>query len=84
MYELENNRDIHARSSSSDARVAAPRVAGMSRAELNFCHARLVFKSPLGEAECFASAVSLLSVRFISRRSLRLPSLVSRLLLLRL
>ena len=87
MYEHENKRDIHARSSS-----AARRAAGCGNETsrcLNFCHALRVYERSLGSWKVFAvvdieyerCTLRLLSVRFISRvpfssrRSLSPPSL---------
>ena len=88
MYEDENKRDIHARSSSA-ARLATPRLASSRRAAgcgnepsrcLNFCHARGYTKGRAG-AKTF-SVVDTKSERLALL--LHLPSLASRLLLLRL
>ena len=82
MYEHENKRDIHARSSSA-ARLATPRHASSRRAAgcrnepsrcLKFFHALRVYERSLGSWKVFAlvdieyecCTLRLLSVRFIS------------------
>ena len=77
LYEHENKRDIHARSSSAARLASSRRAAGCGNEPsryLNFCHALRVYERSLGrwkvfaavEIKCERCTLRLLSVRFIS------------------
>ena len=78
MYEHENKRDIHARSSSAARLATSRRAAGCGNEPsrcLNFCHALWVYERPLGSWNLFAVVdieyerftLRLLPVHFVSR-----------------